>query len=343
MEDVIETLSRLDVFDSAISKLQRDLETTILHPRFSHAASHPASNLKVIGNTIQAVGNRPDMDPSSALKDASLVVEYLSQCLPKSSSASIAKPLVESLMTRVVEGCLEPAIPLSIDEFQDYEARLDHVRNLKEAITEQGWSDCSRLVEFLNGIARAWLANRKAACLVAVRNICLGEAQHRKVVERVEKETLSRSDVIVAADHMQADWDAEWSDEDVKDSVAKPSAGAEAERQENGDVSNSEDLSTPVPSSEPTTGQAGNDGNTEAWDWEDDDTAGDASTRAQTSESTENPKTPKTNGKSAKPQKSQRELTLREQYTVTGVPDAILELMKEIISDAESLGTERCV
>ena len=78
----------------------------------------------------------------------------------------------------------------------------------------------------------------------------------------------------------------------------------------------------------------------DAWGWGDDDATAEAEEPDNKSPAKSSAKEPvqKHGRKPSKGQPSERELTLRETYSVTAIPDAIMEMVVQIVSDAQALG-----
>jgi centromere/kinetochore protein ZW10 len=85
----------------------------------------------------------------------------------------------------------------------------------------------------------------------------------------------------------------------------------------------------------------GDDDGADAWGWGDGDevTPADKATNSVTDEKSSSAKGPTIAQNPT--QSGDRELTLRETYTVTAVPDGILEIVKQVVSDAETLTDPR--
>ncbi|KKY17895.1 putative centromere kinetochore protein zw10 [Diplodia seriata] len=82
---------------------------------------------------------------------------------------------------------------------------------------------------------------------------------------------------------------------------------------------------------------------TDAWGWGEDEEAGDAGAADNQKVVATQQQPSKPNGGTERSAPQERELTLREKYTVTGIPDAIMEVITQVIADAQALAQSKSV
>lgn len=168
-------------------------------------------------------------------------------------------------------------------------------------------------------------------------------------MERVETQVISREDEVFAADAKVDDWDAGWDDGD-ETGQAKAASNGHSQNEEE-DVSawgfDEDEMEEGKPSEghneEPRTNDEEHDG--EAWGWGDENDNPDSpqSVKQPTPKAAE---APKKNGDAilaAQQAPTEREVTLREMYNITALPEQILETIVHVVEDAESLARSEYV
>lgn len=347
---VVDALSRLGTLDTALQKLQRGLEQAIITPHLAVTNVPNTTNLNIAGDTIEISRGAATSDVVATLDDVRHICEYLSTKLPASISKPLSDKLVPALIARLTSDWLDSSIPTSLNELGPYQTVLSSVSGLADYIEGLGWP-CQELSEWVEKAPRNWLARRKEDALASVRALCSQGISNKKEVERVETQMVSRDDAIMAgetAEEVDDDW-AAW-DNDGGDKASE-TGETKAQKQETANIEE-EDMDADAWGIEDDTEDAtesksekGSKGNPEeedgdAWGWGDDDEPGDGQGAEKKSEAAANDspkKSKKPNGEARKTGPQERELTLREKYTVTGIPDAIMEIITQIVSDAQEL------
>jgi centromere/kinetochore protein ZW10 len=330
---VVEALKKLNLLDTFISRFSRDLERIIVAPRLALGQDKVVSAFEISGDDIQLSGNVNDGSIKATLEDMQIIAEYLSTRLPPSIAVPLSSKLIPAMATRL------------INKFQEH---LSYVLGLVEFFDELGWSGQNRLTEFVDKSAEIWLAKQKEAAIARVQTLFPKRVREKKAVERVETQVVSKGDALHAGhDEQEDDWGAEWDEEEPvveKDnSTAAPAVSAEEE-----DMSAWGDEIDEVPDEAEAQLKAeaekpSGDEDADDWgaDWDDGEDAKPV-TSGQTPRKSK--QTPTKNGTSTaqKPSKEQ-EVTLRETYTVTAMPDSIMEIILQVITDVETLNSPELV
>ncbi|EAT88675.1 hypothetical protein SNOG_03470 [Parastagonospora nodorum SN15] len=186
-----------------------------------------------------------------------------------------------------------------------------------------------------------WLAKQKEAAIARVQTLFPKRVQDKKAVERVETQVVSKGDALHAGnDEQEDDWGADWDEEEP--TGEKEDVTAEVPEEEDMSAWGEELDDTTEDSQPPAAEEAAKpsvDEDTDDWgaDWDDGEDGkqtGPSQTPVKTTQ------TPKVNGKSAaqKPA-TEQEVTLRETYTVTAMPDSIMEIILQVITDVETLNS----
>ncbi|KAF2090490.1 WD40 repeat-like protein [Saccharata proteae CBS 121410] len=362
IDTTVEALSRLDALDSAIIRFQKQFDHAIMKPRLTvgHLGGH--AEVAVNGDTIKIQAGDKSTSVVDAVEDVRRAFEFLSGRLPTYIAVPVSETLVPSVADRLTSIWLDPSIPSSLDELAAFQEVLFKVSNVAGAIQELGLNGGQALQQWVERAPRNWLARRKEAALASVRLLCHQGVRNKKQVERVETQTVSRGDVMIGGDDTHEDWDAwdagesdapteepetkeaepedalEEEEEDVdasawgiEDEDADTEAATEGQHEHEETAKTTEHEEKPKPSGE-------DEDEGEAWGWGDEDTEmHDGSASEATKSAHEQHQPPRTNGNAQKAPVEERELTLREAYTVTAIPDAIMDIIKQVVSDAEAL------
>ncbi|KAK7542534.1 uncharacterized protein J3D65DRAFT_219724 [Phyllosticta citribraziliensis] len=347
LSTVVEALARLGSLENAIAKLYKSLDQAIIAPRFAptHATDNPG--FKTENDTITVERGAAPAGVLATLEDARNLCQYLYGQLPESVSEPLAEKFVPGMIARLTSDWLDPSIPISLDGLNSFQEILSSVSRFANFVDELGWMGKSELMTWVEKAPRNWLARRKEDALASVRVLCSSGINQKKEVERVETQLVSRGDAIIAGEEAEDDWDA-WDNDEEKtvDHSEKQQETEELPPEEDIDADASAwglDDDAESENAEAKSEESKGDPEEEdadAWGWGDDDANAEAEApeskspgKSATKESTQ--KKPPTN------QPSERELTLRETYSVTAIPDAIMEMVLQIVSDAQALAQPR--
>lgn len=340
IDTVVEALSKLRLLDTAIARLCRDFDMIILSPRLSIGSDRVVEDIEINGDDIQASGRVLDMSITAVLKDLHRIAEYLSTRLPPSIAVPLSEKLIPVIASRLISGWLLPSVPLSLDGAHEFRGTLSLVLGFTEYLDELGWTGQSRLAEWVDKSPEIWLAKRKEAAIADVRILCFRGIQEKRLVERVETQMISKGDAIIAGNDQQDDgWGAEWGDEEEEHST-KPQHPAGHEEEEDisawglEDDEPQEETRNQDDKRQEEVGEDEED-EADAWGWGDED-----DNEAAPPTSTSKPAEPlRVNGTGGGTQSrpTERELTLKETYTVTAVPDSIIEIIMQVVSDVDTL------
>lgn len=342
---MVEALSKLSLIDNCIARLCRDLDSIILTPRFKLVNNGTVAEISIRGNELAASGVLTDLSLTLALHDIHQIIDHLKRRLPDVITVALSDRLVPIIQKHLVIGWLEPSIPIGLDGLNEFQSNLSKVRELTAFLDQVGWNGGSGILDWVNNAPRIWLATRQQSALAGVRSLCSRGLKERKLVERAETQMVARDDVIVSGEPKEElkgelkggaqdddDWGAEWDDEEEAGS-GQAASDRKAPDDEEEDVSawgldedGSNDTSgqTNSENKEPVEDEA------EAWGWEDDE---DTPAPPAASKSTA---PPQSNG-TASSRSTEQELTLKETYTVTAIPDSIVEIIAKLTADGQTL------
>ena len=341
---IVDTLNYLGGLDVYIRRLKRDIECALFNPRLStKPGQHTVFELSNGCISVSKAISKPDT--IATLDDIWTALDFLSTNLPKSVCEPLSQKLLPSLFETLVYTWLDQTVPVQIEQMPVFQQILDRVSRLAEQIDALNWSSTALLKDWVQNAPRTWLSKRRETALGAARSLLFSGLRDRKTVERVETQTVSKGDAIMGGtDVDEADdaWAADW-DEDTPETKQVDTKQPEPPTNDDDDDASAWDMDDDdanVPAEPATTKDSGEnmeeDDAADAWGWGDDEQATDEAPKPESPK-----KTTKVAPTDQPTQSGDRELTLRETYTVTAVPDGMLEIVMQVVSDAETLTDPR--
>ena len=327
LDSLVAAAPALGVFDRIVQKISRDVDRTILKPLMSRDSNGVPGAIAVSGQTVTCERLQNDDHAATIFSDLKAVVEYLSNMLPKDFCAPVSRSLMPLMNARLDAYWLEPSIPLDMSQMTSFQDTLNNVQDLAKFLDDRNWEKTTELHEWVNNAPRSWLTKRRETLLGDVRNLVFSGLKEKKTVERVETQMVSQAET-EAPDTNEDDWDTAW--DEPEESVTNASAqegGAQKPTEDDDDDTSAwdtDDLGDAKGTDE--------DGVEDAWGWGDEEGSQKTSSPVSTKKQ---PVKPSSSEKVEKP--ADQEMTLRETYTVTAIPDGILDIIQQVISDAEAL------
>lgn len=334
LDVIVAALARLDILGPANDKLQKDILSAIVDPILVPGIEFQNRGVRVVDSGIQIEPETSKATVSEVLDRIAQVLDYLQKSLPASISASFSDYLVPTLSSKIISSWLSSAIPTELEGLGEFEATLDHILKFAQSVESFGWHGHEELVSWVNQAPRLWLTGRRVDSLDQVRKVLAASHGTTKQVERVEKEQVSKADEAMLDNGPSDDWDAGWDDENDEGANGKPAESAEDEE----DVSAwglDDDAKEGAPEAKPdTAAPAEEDDADDAWGWGDEEDEQPQKESSQPPTATK-PKTAKNYEESKG--SSSREVTLRETYMATDIPDSILNVLRRQITDSEAI------
>ncbi|KAJ5938710.1 Retrograde transport protein Dsl1 C-terminal [Penicillium verhagenii] len=333
LDETIVSLSRLDIFSSANDKFQNALTTTIIDPILLPRAdgSTRAIEISVTGVRVESASSKTTI--AETLNRVTDVLNYLRQKLPSSMSATLPQSLIPAVASKAISGLLSSAIPTTLVGLEDFENTLDCVLHFTKTIQSWEWTGQEELVSWVNQAPRLWLTRRRVDSLDSVRKAIAASKGTTKQVERIEKEKVSQADEALLENVTTDDWDADWDDEKEEAPAASATSRSEEDEEDVSawglDEEENEVAAKPELANEPEEDDAD-----DAWGWGDDDEEEKGDGNKKLPVVTE--KKPTGGEKTAQPSLP-KEVVLREVYTVTDIPDSILEIVLQQIFDSKDI------
>lgn len=327
---------KLQVLEPSLRTLCRDLKNLILIPRLERQARGHSGALYIKGNEISISQSSSDASLRALFSDICSIIIFLRTRLPRTVVAPLSGMLMPNLISSVLSTWLSSAVPTDLNGMQDFQGTIELVLQFAEDLKSYQWPGTSDLVTWTEEIPSVWLEKRRETSLDGIRELLSKGLGKIHTVERVETQTLSQENDVLAASGGDDDWNAEWSDEEVKDSV-KPTAERGGDNDEGENISAwglDDDTFDQNIKEAPTHPDAAAD-DADAWGWGDE---ADTVAPSEPSKHTPNGSTKsRVDGHPAAAPDAEREVTLKETYNITSVPSGVLEILTKIRSDAETL------
>ena len=334
LDTTIASMSRLDILASAGEKLLRDLCVAVIDPILLPRADGKSRAVTVTDTGIYVQSEYSETTVSETLSRTTEVLNYLRQNLPPSIVAELPQSLIPSVASKAISGWLSSSIPTTLEGLAEFDETLDFVMQFANTIQSWGWTEVEELVSWVNQAPRLWLTRRRVDSLDSVRKVLAASKGTPKQVERVEKEHVSRADEALL-ENPTDDWDASWDEEKEEESTAGPTAATEPQEEEDVSAWGLDDDAQEEPEAGAAAPGGDDDADDDAWGWGDDEDEQEQEVRHKSlqAETTLKP----VNGERAVQSSGSREMTLREVYTVTDIPDSILDIVRQQIYDSRDI------
>ena len=317
LEPLLEGLASLNTVKQSMQALAARLEVVLVHPLRERTKSRWQSHT-IQDNTLQLTFGQTKPQVQGLFNFIVDSWTFLLGHMPKVMVDHLATDLIPKAITTFMTDWLTPAIPTQFDELNRLDELQQQASQLAHFLEHHDWPGASQLSRWIEQAPRIWLAKRKAETLDAVRKSLTASKGVMHQVERVERQKAkapSKAPSVAAQD----DWNTSWNDQ-------------KEEKEDDEDASGwgFEDDDPPSPEK---TRQNGNVAQTsvdegDVWGWGDDEQAGD--------EKTSEPA--KVNG--AHTMEQPQEMVLTELYSITDIPDYLVEVIGRDIQDSIAMSEQ---
>jgi centromere/kinetochore protein ZW10 len=331
LAETVEAMGKLGMLEPAVARLHRDLDAVIIGPQMDSGRSVRVSTT---ANSISLAEADERPGPIEKIDDVCATVNFITGSLPPSISSQLLDQILPSLILQLVSGWLDPSMPMKLDDAQSletFQAVTDKTSKLSQFIskTQTVMPSDADLDAWLQRIPQTWLARRKEAALVDLRTASYDAVRQRKVVEKVETQLVSSDDVMYGSvpaeedaqkDDAEDDWNASWGEDEADEAGNQEATGHE-------------------PGDSHRDSEVANDGQEqESWDdWGDEADQEKSPPPAPAKPAIKDPSEEKTAAPPPAKPAPPKEITLRETYTITHIPDALTALITRVLDDAALL------
>jgi centromere/kinetochore protein ZW10 len=319
----------LEVFERLVQKVSRDVDRVLLKPLMSIDSSGRPGKISATDDSITCGRLEHDDHAATIFTDLKTIIDFLVNKLPRDICIPLSRSLMPSLTSRLDAYWLEPSIPLDMSQMSFFQTTLNDVQDFVQFLDDCKWENTVELHEWVSNAPRSWLTKRRETLLGDVRNLVFSGLKDTKTVERVETQMVSDAHADTDnAEENEDDWDTAWDEPEVdtKDAAAHSDSVQKPVEDDDDDASawDTDDMGDSKKTDE--------DGGEDAWGWGDEEGSQKTSSPVLAQKELS-----KQNGGDTASKTSQQEMTLRETYTVTAIPDGILKIIQQVISDAEAL------
>ncbi|KAI1166293.1 hypothetical protein F5B18DRAFT_648729 [Nemania serpens] len=338
LADAVIGLKAYREIDKRMEALWQGLNQILIHPRTSLERGDPPA-IRVENSTLTLAG-KADRTVPSLFQDIEIVLEYLSQRLPEELVFSLSNIMMPELIPGIINSWLEPAVPTSLKDMDGFQKVTDATEKFCTHLKTLKFSGFEDLQEWVQNVSRVWLAKCRETALDLIRTKLSQGLGDPKEIERVETQTVSQEEGRQLAPNSAIPtntdgWDAAWDDREVAtnpenlpqqskneeagddgadawgwgddgNDIEADTAIADAELKHNNDLGEEEDPAA-------------------AWGWGDDEDTADVSKDVAKAN----------NG--GQLTSSTRELTLKETYNISSMPEPVIALILSILEDGASL------
>jgi centromere/kinetochore protein ZW10 len=262
-------------------------------------------------------------------------VGFLHSAVPGALQTTAVTAFLPDLMALLVADWLNPGLPMDLTSLDALDGLQSRVAHILDQLKSYQWGGQKQLRDWIEDIPRAWLNKRKAATLDAVRKAFASSKGTLRQVERVERQTIATAtEDRSGVEDDSNDWDASW-DDDTKDKPTKQEAAKPGDDEEVSGWGFDEDEDEAGGSVEQKgdhkdgeSTDADEDDAGEAWGWDDENPEEKKSEAGGTG-----PARPLNGAKETKKPQEQ-EVTLTEVYSISEIPDHLVEIIGRDVSDA---------
>ncbi|KAK6529105.1 hypothetical protein TWF694_004320 [Orbilia ellipsospora] len=353
---LLNTLDRLGILKEKLDRLHHRITHILIFPRLQPGSG--AKQTFVVDNGQSKIQlrrrGRSDLTVGSLYADLKVVLEFLSSKLGPSISHLLARTLSPAILNHLMGSYLPECIPTDLDHFNEFDIILNETSVFEQYLDKAGWLEGNRgeLKDWVSRAPRIWLNRRREDALDSLRRAFASGLGQRRRVERIERaKTVDGvlEEMPKPIDTNEDNWDTNWDleIEEEEESKPKPKPGIPAPKpkseskppaDEEEDVSGwgfDDDLDIDDAPGEtaqdkqnaaPTSKNEEEDENME-WGWGDEDNQTKAERDSHTAH--------QANGKPK--EKDVQDITLIETYSITSMPQEVINIILRAIEEAEKL------
>lgn len=343
LSDAVIGLKAYKEVDQRMAQLWHEIDQAVLGPRMD--IERPVLQSVLVEGDVLRAADQADKSVDALFSDMDKIFSFLSERLPPELIESISAHMMPEVASRIISVWLDSAVPASLKEMDQFESIMARAKQFCARLSGLNFTGFNELQDWVDDAPKVWLAKCRETALDTVRVRLSQGLGAPKQVERVEKQMVSRAEgqelaavptTAAAAD--EEDWGAAW-DEDGDQQDDAPGEDPQPQKSQSegvdedgtdawgwGDDTDAQEAST-AKSEEPKREVNEEDDGGGAWGWGDEDTQEEA------------PKPVAARGSTSAhaPAEKQREMTLKETYNISSMPDPVLQLVFAILEDGAAL------
>ena len=320
-----------------MGSLGKTIDRVLFTPYLDAYTAGGRPSFSLHDNTLSVIRLQAKVGLQNLLSDFISVIEYLNSHLPSTIITPLSQSLMPSLLPRLTSGPLAFSVRPDLDGVPFLEEVTVLVKSFAQHLEQNDWHGTSELQNWISQIPTVWLNRRREHSLYELRRLLMKGLGEPRTVERVETQTVSREENVFNGTGGQDDWDAKWSEEeDNATKAGKTSPVNGMQKLANEEDGSAWGLDDEEPSKPNGTSANEDDEDADAWGWGDDDDNTTEPEQSQPPPPLQNSST-QGNRRRGSIAPKEREVTLRESYNITAVPEQILEIITQTVLDVESL------
>ncbi|KAI1376634.1 hypothetical protein F4677DRAFT_419099 [Hypoxylon crocopeplum] len=332
LADAVVGLKAYKEVDQRMALFWHSIDEAIVSPRINIEAEE-LPGIQIDDSSLTLSGTA-DRTITALFSDLNRVMTYLSERLPEELVYSLSNVMMPDLITQIIGTWLDTAVPATLKDMDEFQQVTEAVKTFCSRLQNLKFFGFQELQDWVDDAPRVWLSKCRETALDSVRTKLSQGLGSSIEVERVETQTVSRSEGKgLAANGVPSagdddDWGVAWDDGEAN---TKPNTGAKPEANEDDGTDawgwgddDAADEQPEAPTEQPPTVPAAEEDPSEAWGWGEEDAAETA---------------PEVQATKATPAstKQTRELTLKETYNISSMPEPVLALVSAILEDAAFL------
>ncbi|KAJ3578154.1 hypothetical protein NPX13_g2408 [Xylaria arbuscula] len=330
LADAVIGLKAYKELDTRMAVFWKDLDNVLLSSRTLPQRGN-VPTIRVEDNSLALTGTA-EKTVVSLYHDLEIVLQYLSERLPEELVSSLSSCMMSDLIPRIITSWLEPAVPTSLKDMDGFQEVIDVTEAFCNRIETLGFLGLEELQEWVQTVPRVWLAKCRETALELIRIKLTQGLGDPKEIERIETQTVSQEegqklDPNKSVPANGDGWDAAWDDND--DGAKNEGQPKQAKNEDGGDdgadawgwgdEGDDNETSAITDTNPQQTDLTEDDDPTAAWGWGDEDNAADEPKE----DTVANPST--------------QELTLKETYNISSMPEPVVALILTILEDGAYL------
>lgn len=345
LSDAVIGLKSYKEVDQHIAHLWHDVDQAIIGPRTDPGDALPTA-VVTDGDVLRAE-DQANGSIDALFADMDKVFSYFAERLPPDLIDSMSALMMPEVISRIISVWLDSAIPASLEEMDRFESIVATARQFCARLTELKFAGFNELQEWVDDVPNVWLMKCRETALDTVRVRLSQGLGSSKQVERIERQMVSRAEgqglaaaPATAGAAEEDDWGAAWDDDGDQ-----PEEAAEEARSGNhksaevlddgadawGWGEDGETQEDPTVQAEESKHEPQDDDGGDAWGWGDDDAHEEPQTTTAPKQQQRQQQ------KSLSAPAEQREMTLKETYNISSMPEPVLQLIFAILEDGATL------
>ncbi|UKZ46158.1 hypothetical protein TrVGV298_000357 [Trichoderma virens] len=363
LDDAVVGLKAYKEVDERMEQLWHNLDAAVVSPRMDATRSN-IPGIKVEGDVLELAGSA-DNSAEALLSDLEQILTFIAHKLPADLLQPLAGVMMGDIISKLTREWLNPAVPSGLKDLDEFQALVSKMKSFCETLQHSGFTGLEQIQDWAGKAPTIWLEKSRETALNSVRvNLASGIGQSKRV-EKIERQMvsiaegkeLSRTGAGAVADTNDwgEDWGEAWDDEkagDGNEQAPQTHEQMEIDSKDDDDAAgawgmtvlmlgvggDNDDANQAAEAKDAAEAQDEDDG-ADAWGWGDDGDAPEPEGHVVPAPAVAPaPVAPKTKPNKAK--EETRELVFKETYSISSMPEPVLELIFSILEDGAALTRE---